>query len=189
MAETSDIAPAPVPPKPFGLVGVFDTTAGLYHACETLRDAGYVHFDALTPFPVHGLERAMGLKPSRMPWISLGGAAFGLGGMVLLAWWSQQEAYPGMIISGKQAFSWQAFVPLFFEMTVLFSSLATFFGLWGLNRQPQYFHPVMTHPRYGSATSDRFLIAVEARDAHFDEAATRSLLEELGATDVEAVYP
>jgi ActD protein len=171
------------------LVGVVDTTPQLFHACEALRDAGYRHFDAMTPFPVHGLERAMGLRPSRIPWISLAGAAFGFFGMVWLAWYSQEAAYPGQIISGKLQFSWQAFIPLFFEMTVLFSGLATFFGLWALNRQPQFFHPVFTHPLYGGATDNRFLVAVELRDPKYDPAATRALLEKHGVHDLLEVFP
>src|SRR5262245_53823981 len=102
--------------KTFGLVGVFDTPADIYHCCETLRDAGYKHFDACTPFPVHGLERAMGISPSRIPWISLAGGATGLGFMVWLAYYTQGVWYP-LNISGKVGFSWQAYVPLFFELT------------------------------------------------------------------------
>ena len=80
-------------------------------------------------------------------------------------------------------------MPLFFELTVLFCALFTFFGLWALNRQPQFFHPLFTHPKYGGATDDRFLIAVEARDPKYDPAKTRTLLEEHGGHDVEEVFP
>ena len=172
---------------PFGVVGVYDTPAAIYHACEALRDAGYKHFEAHTPFPVHGLERAMGLPDTRLPWISLLGGAFGLGGMVWLAWYVNVD-YP-LNISGKPPFSYQAFVPLFFEMMILFCALATFFGLWALCRLPAFFHPVMTHPRFHQASDDKFLISVEAKDPKFDRTATRQLLEKLGAHDVEEVFP
>jgi hypothetical protein len=174
--------------RPFAIVGVFDTPAQLFHACEELRDAGYQHFDAHTPFPVHGLERAMGLAPSRLPWIVLLGGFTGLFSMIALAWYTQGYDYP-LNISGKEPFSYQAFVPLFFELTVLFSALACFFGMWGMNRLPTYFHPVMQHPMFPRATDDKFLLSVESRDPKFDLAQTRELLEKVGAQDVAEVMP
>lgn len=174
--------------QPFALVGYFDTPAELYHACEELRDAGYKHFDAHTPFPVHGLEKAMGLPASKLPWIVLGGAFTGFSGAVALAYYTQQIAYPHLV-GGKESFSWQAFIPIFFELTVLFSAFATFFGLWALNKQPEYFHPVMQHPKFDRATDDKFFISVEARDPKFDRQATRELLGKLGLKDIEEVAP
>jgi hypothetical protein len=171
---------------PYGVVGVLDTPAAIYHACEALRDAGYKDFDAHTPFPVHGLERAMGLPDSKLPWFSFLGGAFGLCGMVWLSWYINAD-YP-LNISGKPSFSYQAFVPLFFEMMILFCALATFFGLWGLCRLPTFFHPVMTHPKFPLASDDKFLISVEAKDPKYDRTATRQLLEKLGAHDVEEVF-
>ncbi len=183
----SDIhAQTVVATKPFGVVAVFDTPGELYHACEALRDAGYKSFDAHTPFPVHGLEHAMGIPASKIPWISLAGGIFGLTGMIWLAYYSQQQAYP-LNISGKEPFSWQAFVPLFFEMTILFCALFTFFGLWGMNKLPTFWHPVMTHPKFPSATDDKFLISVEAKDPKYDLTATGALLAKHGAHDVEEV--
>jgi hypothetical protein len=167
---------------PYGVVGVFDTPIGILHACEELRDAGWKKIDALTPFPVHGLERAIGIRPTLMPWISLGGAAFGLFGMFALAAYVSFD-YP-LNISGKPIFSWQAYVPLFFELMVLFCSFATFFGVWGLCRLPTFFHPVMTHPMFPSATDDKFLIVVEAADPLYDATKVKALLEKLGAHDV-----
>jgi hypothetical protein len=170
---------------PYGLVGVLDSPGAIYHACEKLRDEGYNNFEAHTPFPVHGLENAMGIPASRVPWISLAGGIFGLSGMVLLAWYVAVD-YP-LNISGKAAFSWQVYVPLFFELMVLFASFGTFFGLWGLNRLPTFFHPVMQHPQFHRSSDDRFLIAVEAKDPRYDAEKTRALLEKLGATDITEV--
>ena len=174
--------------QPFALVGYFDTPADLYHACEGLRDAGYKHFDAHTPFPVHGLEKAMGLAPSKLPWVVLCGGLSGLLGAIALCFYTQKIAY-AHVIGGKEAFSYQAFIPIFFECTVLFSAFSTFFGLWAMNKQPEYFHPVMQHPRFDRATDDKFFISVEARDPKFDRAATRELLAKLGLQDIEEVAP
>ena len=170
---------------PYGLVGVTDTPAQIFEVCEKLRDSGYKHFEAHTPFPVHGLERAMGIPPSRVPWISLAGGAFGLLGMVALTYYTAID-YPWNI-SGKPAFSWQVYVPLFFEMMVLFSSFGTFFGMWGLNKLPTFFHPVMQHPMFHRASDDRFLIAVEAKDPSYDPVKTRALLEKMGVHDLAEV--
>jgi len=170
----------------YGLMGYFLTPAELYHACEALRDAGYKQFDAHTPFPVHGLERAMGLPPSRIPWIVLTGGFTGLSSALALAWYTQAYDYP-QNISGKLAWSYQAYIPIFFELTVLFSALFCFFGLWTINKQPTYSHPVDAHPSFHRATDDAFFIAVEAKDPKYDRVKTKKLLEELGAKELEEV--
>lgn len=170
---------------PWGMVGVFDSAQAIYHACEGVRDAGYKNWDAYTPFPVHGLEKAMGQKPTKMPWLSLGGGIFGLGFMLWLSWYCSWD-YP-FNISGKPVFSYQAYVPLYFELMILFCSFATFFGLWGMCRLPTFFHPVMTHPKFPVATDDRFLICIEAKDGQYEAEKVRALLEKLGAHDVQEV--
>ncbi|WP_437598410.1 DUF3341 domain-containing protein [Sorangium sp. So ce590] len=172
--------------SPFALMGYFTTPKEIYHACEALRDAGYSRFDAHTPFPVHGLERAMGLKASPLPWLVLGGGAAGLSGGILLAWYTQFYDYP-LIISGKPAFSYQAFIPIFFELTVLVAALTCFFGLFALGRLPSFFHPTMTHPSFPRATDDAFFISVEVSDPKFDASETRSLLQRVGAQGIREV--
>lgn len=174
--------------QPFALVGAWRTPGGLYHACEALRDAGYRNFDAHTPFAVHGLEKAMGLPPSRLPYLVLGcGILGGLGAFALQSW-VHLWGYP-QIISGKPFFAFQTYVPITFELTVLFAAFGTFFGVWGMSRLPRFFHPVMQHPSFAGASDDRFLVSVEAEDPKFDLSATRALLEELGASDVQEVLP
>ena len=175
-------------PRPFALVGAFATPAALYHACEALRDAGYRRFDAHTPFPVHGLERAMGLRPSPVPWIVLAGGLFGGLGAFALQSWVHLWGYP-QVISGKPFWAFQAYVPITFELTVLFAAFGGFFGVWGLSRLPRLFHPVMQHPAFAGASDDRFLVSVEADDAQFDAERTRALLVELGARDIDEVAP
>lgn len=173
---------------PFAVMGYFLTPGELYRACEALRDAGYRRFDAHTPFPVHGLEGAMGLRPSPLPWIVLGGGVSGLATGIALAWYTQAAAYP-LDISGKPPSSYQAYVPVIFELTVLFAALACFFGLWALNRLPAFYQPTMKHPSFPRATDDAFFVSVEARDPRFDARETRRLLEQLGAREVEEVAP
>ena len=174
--------------QPFALVGAFATPAAITRACAALHAAGYRRFDAHTPFPVHGLEKAMGLKASPLPWIVLGCAllggafAFGLQSWVHLFGYAQN-------ISGKPLFAYQAYVPVTFELTVLFAAFGTFFGVWGLSRLPRLFHPTMQHPSFTGASDDRFLVSVESDDGCFDRRGTRALLVELGAEEVQEVQP
>jgi hypothetical protein len=172
--------------RPYGLVAVFDSPAAITHACERLRDAGYRRFDAHTPFPVHGLERAMGLRPTRLPYLVLACAIVGGSGALGLQSWVHSFGY-AQNIAGKPFFALPAYVPVTFEITILLSAFGAFFGVWGLSRLPQLFHPVMRHPSFVRASDDRFLVSVEAADAKFDRAATEALLRDCGGTEVEEV--
>jgi hypothetical protein len=170
------------------IVCYFDTPAQLYSACEALRDAGYQHFDAHTPFPVHGLERAMGLRPTRLPWAILACGATGMASAILMQWWMSSVDYP-LNISGKPAASFQAWVPIIFELTVLLSAFGCFFGLWIANRLPKFYDAVMKHPSFHRATDDRFFVSVESREPQYDSKKTRELLEQLGAKEIAEVEP
>ena len=175
-------------PEVFAVVGVFDTPGALLRACEELRDEGYERFDAHTPFPVHGLERAMGLRATKVAWISLaGGILGGVGGFALQAW-TMGVDFP-QNLSGKPFFAFQAYVPITFEMTILFAAFGAFFGAWALNALPRLFHPVMQHPAFATASDDRFLVSVEARDPRFNLERTRALLAAQGATQIDEVRP
>ena len=170
----------------YGILAEFATPADLYHACERVRDAGFTRWDAHTPFPVHGLAGAMGLRRSPLPWIVLGmgltGAALGF----LLQWWVHASAYP-LVISGKPFFAWPAMVPITFEVAVLFGALGAVFGMLGLNRLPMHHHPLFQSKVFERATDDAFFISIESWDPRFDPSATRTLLESLGARSVELI--
>jgi hypothetical protein len=170
----------------FGALAEFATPAELYHACEGVRDAGYTRWDAHAPFPVHGLERAMGLKASRLPWVvlvmALGGAAAGMG----LQGWVSTVAYP-LVISGKPFFSWPAFVPVTFELAVLGGALGAVFGMFAMNQLPTLHHPLFASKRFERASDDGFFISIESWDPRFDRDRTVDLLRRLGAQEVELV--
>jgi len=177
-----------MPEKPFAVVGSFDTPAKLYSACEAIRDAGFQKFDAHTPFPVHGLERAMGVRPTRLPWIVLACGLTGLVGAFTMQWWMGGIDYP-MVVSGKPPFAAQSSVPIGFELTVLLSAFGCFFGMWASNGLPRFYHPIMKYSAFTRASDDRFLISVEASDPKFESAKVRQMLSELGAEQVEEVTP
>jgi len=172
--------------KTWGLLAEFETPQSIYTACEGVRDEGFRHWDAMTPFPVHGLDRAMGLKASKVPWIVLGMAVFGMLAGFTLQWWTTAIDYP-IMIAGKPFFSWPAWIPVTFELTILFGSFGAVFGMFGLNRIPTFNHPVFNSERFLRVTDDRFFIAIEARDPLYDAKKTKKLLQKLGATHVEEV--
>jgi molybdopterin-containing oxidoreductase family membrane subunit len=168
----------------YGILAEFATPADLFHACERVRDAGYTRWDAHSPFPVHGVEGAMGLRRSPLPWIVLAmgltGAAVGFG----LQWWVHSSAYP-LVISGKPYFAWPAMIPVTFELGVLFAAFGAVFGMLGLNRLPMHNHPLFQSKVFERVTDDAFFISIESWDPRFDPSATGKLLESLGARRVE----
>ncbi len=168
----------------YGILAEFATPADLYQACERVRDEGFTRWDAHTPFPVHGLDKAMGLPRSPLPWIvlvmGLTGAALGFG----LQAWVHTSAYP-LVISGKPFFSWPAFIPITFEVAVLFAAFGAVFGMLGLNRLPMHHHPLFQSRVFERASDDAFFISIESWDPRFDPSATGKLLESLGARSVE----
>lgn len=170
----------------FGLLAEYDSASALFHACEKVRDAGYKKWDAHSPFPVHGIEAAMGLGRSRLPYVTL---IFGLTGVIggmTLQIWANAIAYP-MIISGKPFFNWQPYVPITFECGILLAALSTVFGMFAFNKLPMLFHPLFGADRFEKVTDDAFFISVEAWDPKFDAAATKQLLASTGATRVQLV--
>ena len=174
-----------VPPGPvYGILAEFRTPAELYHACERVRDAGFTRWDAHTPFPVHGLDKAMGLKRSPLPWIVLGLGLTGASLGFALQWWVHGVAYP-LVISGKPYFSWPAFIPVTFEVGVLFAALGAVFGMFGLNRLPMHHHPLFRSSVFERVTDDAFFISIESWDPQFDPSATGTLLKSVGARRVE----
>jgi hypothetical protein len=173
-------------PKHYGMLAEFRTTHDLYHACEAVRDAGYTSWDAHCPFPVHGLERAMGLKTSPLPFVAFGAGVTGAGLAMLLQWWTSAVDYK-LVISGKPFFSWPAFIPVTFELGVLFGSLGSLLGMLAVNQLPRHHHPLFSSKRFERATDDRFFISIETSDPKFDPEATRQLLEGLHPVAIEMV--
>ena len=170
----------------YGVLAEFATPADLYHACERVRDEGYTRWDAHTPFPVHGLASAMGLRRSPLPWIVLVAGLTGAAVGFLLQWCVHVEAYP-LVISGKPYNAWPAFIPITFELAVLFAALGAVLGMLGLNRLPMHYHPLFRSKVFERVTDDAFFISIESWDPRFDPSATRTLLESLGARGVELV--
>ena len=171
-------------PTTWGLLAQYETTAAIYHAAERVRDAGYARWDACAPFPVHGLDKAMGVKASKLPWAVFIIGLTGSLSMIGFEIWASVYDYP-IIVGGKPLFSIPAFVPIWYEFTVLSSCLTVFFGNWFFCRLPQLYHPAFKSKAFERVTDDKFFIMIEASDARFDLEKTRALLKDTGATQVE----
>lgn len=190
------ISPPKEAGKLYGLMAEFTTPADIVHAAEKVRDAGFKWWDCHTPFPVHGLDKAMGVRPTILPVIvffcGMTGTCLALAmqiltnatGIDLSAFWL--HGYPFMI-SGKPLISLPAFIPVTFELTVLLSALGTVLFLLLLNGLPRLYHPLFKSVRFARATDDRFFVVIEARDPKFSPTRTEEFLKSLHPVSIEAV--
>lgn len=170
--------------RPWGLLAEFETPGELLHAAEAVREKGYTRWDCYSPFPVHGLDRAMGLRDTRLPWVVLVGGVAGCGTAILMQWWMNAVDYP-LLISGKPLFSLPANIPVAFELTVLFSAVTAFLAMFLFNGLPRLFHPTFRSERFRKVTDDRFFITIEAVDPRFDAERTSELLRAAGGKHLE----
>lgn len=206
------VAPAPNPHVPtpgsprtrrrklYGLLAEFETPAAIYHAAERVRAEGYRWWDCHTPFPVHGLDKAMGVKPTILPILVFLCGATGMIIGILLQWYTNAMSFeffavPGVtiqgyqfMISGKPFASVPAWIPVVFELTVLLASVGCVLLLLLLCGLPRLYHPLFRVPRFARATDDRFFVLIEARDPQFYREKTEQLLQSLDPIAVEEVF-
>ncbi len=166
-----------------GLIARFDTPAAVMHAAEQVRDAGYTKWDVVTPFPIHGMDGAMGLRRSRVPRFTLAGGITGFTGGMLMIWWMGAVDYP-LVVGGKPLFSPMFAFPVTYELTILLSAFGTIFGMFLLNRLPMHYHPVLKYERVNRATDDAFFVVLESRDPKFSRAGALQLLQKTGALEI-----
>lgn len=172
----------------YGYLAEFKSASALYKAAEKVRDAGFRKWDCYSPYPVHGLDDAMGLKRSILPWFVFFGGITGLATGFALAYLTQVIIYPTVVqAKPTNIYSIPAFFPVMFELTILFSAFAVLFGLLGLIQLPRLNHPLFASKQFHRATDDGFFIAIEARDAKFSPEGTRDLLAEIGGDNIELV--
>lgn len=183
-----------------GVIGEFSDVTSAVRCARAVRDAQYTKFDVLSPFPIHGIDEAMGIKPTILPWIVLICGTTGcLTGIVLTIYtmaappdlalpspWGPTPGYQ-FPISGKPLLSIPAFIPVIFELTILLSAFGAVFGMLLLNRLPMMYRPLFKVPSVRRATEDRIVIVVEAIDPKFDVNEVSALLKANGARDVRSV--
>lgn len=170
--------------QPYGLIATFETTADVYHAAEQVRDAGYKNWDCITPFPIHGLDKAMGLKRSIVPRISLAGGITGFCTGMSMIWWTGAVDYK-LVVGGKPYFSPMFAFPVSYELTILFTAFATIGGMLFLNGLPMHYHPVLKYENIKCGMDDTFFIVIESRDPRFNLGNTKALLAKAGGKDIK----
>ena len=173
----------------YGLMAEFNDVTTLVTAAERATAEGYKKVDAFTPFPVHELFHALHADDKRLPFIVLlagiTGAFAGFG----LCYWVSAIAYP-LNIGGRPFNSWPSFIPVTFEVTILFAAFTAVLGMIMLNGLPMPYHPVFNVPRFAArASQDGLFLAIEADDPKFDRVKTRALLQDLGAKEINEIEP
>ncbi len=190
------------PQKLHGIIAEFETVNDTVRAAKKTKAEGFKHWDVHSPFPIHGIDAAIGIRPTILPWIvlicgltgTIVGISLAVGTMA-----TDSIDLPGLpgaaapirgykfLISGKPFNSFPAFIPVIFETTILLSAFGAVFGMLLLNRLPKLANPLLKSMNFRRSTADRFFIEVEARDRRFDKDKTAEFLKGLGATSVELI--
>lgn len=182
----SPAPPAQAEPTSRGLVASFSSVDAVLQAVRLVRDQGLRRVDVHSPHPIHGLDDALGLKGSPLPWGAIAGAAVGFGGGVWMAWWMNAIDYP-FLISGKPLFSIIPSLPVAFELAILLSAFAVVGGTLLFGGLPRLSNPRFRVPAFSRATNDRYLLAVDAADEQFEADRLQPLLRQAGAESVDHI--
>ena len=170
----------------YGILAEFSNPGTLLHAAQSVHEAGYSHFDTHSPFPIHGMDKAMGLGNSLIGWITLCGGIAGLSLATWMQWWMGKVDY-AMNISGKPFFAVEPSIPVMFELTVLLAALATVAGMFALNGLPRPYNPLFYSTEFLRVTDDAFFLHVAASDEKFENGTTSQMLKDLGALHIETI--
>ena len=162
----------------YGLMAAFGDEESLMDAVRRTRGAGYEHIDAYSPFPVEGLAEALGPRRNWVPAITLVGGILGLLTGYFLQYWAAAIAYP-INVGGRPLNSWPMFVPITYEVTILFAAWTALIGMLILNGLPRPYHPTFNVPEFARASQDRFFVVVEADDPQYEYSGTRAFLQDL----------
>ena len=169
-----------------GIIAEFEQPEQLLAAARTAWQTGYRRMDAYSPYAVEGLAEAIGFHKTRVPLIMLLGGICGALTAYGMQWYSAVLDYP-LNVGGRPPHSWPAFVPITFELTVLFASIAGVIGMLALNGLPKPYHPVFNAPGFKLASQTRFFLCIEARDPQFDVEKVRAFLATLAPLKIMEV--
>jgi mono/diheme cytochrome c family protein len=172
----------------YSYTGIFETPDDIIHAAEKVSKDGYTKYDVNTPYPLHGMNKAMNLPPSKLGYLSLVVGLSGALAALLTMYWMSAVDYP-IIVGGKPLFSFPAYVPVMFEVTVLSASIATVLGmLFIFFKLPNNSHPLQGTEYMKMVSSDKYGISISADDPKFDESVIKNLLSQLHAKHITAIY-
>jgi hypothetical protein len=169
----------------YGLALEFDSPAVVVEAARKLRERGFAHFEVYSPYPIKELDEVVP-SDNFVPMMVLTGGVLGAITAQVMEYYVAAYEYP-INVGGRPLNSWPSFIPITFELTVLFASLAAFFGMLWLAGLPLLHHPVFNFPEFARASSDRFFLIIEARDLEFDSEARKREINELGALSIREV--
>jgi len=181
--------------KPALYLAEYDSPNAIARAAMRVRDAGYQRWDCHTPYAMHGMDEAMGLKPTRIGFISFIFGMLGVATAFAMMQYTNGLAfnfldigwgYP-LVVGGKPPGAFPSMVPIMFELGVLLCGFATLFGLLGLIKLPMHNHPIFESDRFEAASDDKFFISIEASDQKFDLERTKALLETTGPSHLELI--
>ena len=175
-------------PALHGVMAEFDNPTSLVEAARRTYDEGYRRFESYSPYPVHEVFDAMHIRDKRVSLFVLIGGLTGLCTGLGLQIWVSAIAYP-LNVGGRPFISWPMFIPVTFELTILFGAFAAVFGMLGLNGLPMPYHPVFNVDRFEHASRDKFFLLVESTDPKFDRRQTLELLKGLNASEINEVQP
>ena len=170
----------------YAAVGEFSDENELLEAIGKIRRLGYSKLEAYTPFAIHGIDEALGAKPSKLGWFVFCCGLFGCSAAATFIWWAGAISYP-LIVGGKPLFAFTFSIPIMFEMMILFSAFGSLYGMLGINRLPQLYHSIFNYSRAERISDDGFMLAIEASDPRFDADECVEALENAGASFVEVV--
>jgi len=175
--------------KVYGIGAEFQTVGDLLHAAEQVRDAGFKRWDVHSPFPIHGMDKAMGLGKSWLSSAVFIGGFVGFLTAVVLEFYPTSIEYP-LIVHGKPTglMAVPAFFPIMFELTILLSAFTAVAALCIWTQLPKWYHPIFNWDRFTRSTDNGYFLVIEARDPKFSEAKTRQFIEEIGGAHITLVH-
>ena len=173
--------------KLYGVLAEFRNPKELIDAAKVVNKNGYRNFDTFSPFPIHGMDKAMSIPKSKLGWIVIGHGLLGFTGALAMISWMMVVDYP-LNISGKTLMNIPAWIPVTFELTVLLSAFGAVFGMFFLNGLPRFNHPLFNSDNFKKATDDGFFVCIESEDPQFESEKVQKLLADAGATNIEEIY-
>jgi len=170
----------------YGVLAEVRNPKELIDIARTVNKNGYKKYDTFSPFPIHGMDKAMSLQKSKLGWIVLSHGLVGFIGGFSMIYYMMVVDYP-LIIGGKPLMNIPAWIPVIFELTILLSAFGAVFGMFFLNGLPKLNHPLFTSENFKKATDDGFFICIEADDPQFETEKVSKLLADAGATNIEEI--
>ena len=173
--------------KQYGILAEFRNPKELIDAAKLINEKGFKYYDTFSPFPIHGMDKAMNLAKSKLGWIVAVHGTLGLSAGFAMIYYMMVVDYP-LNISGKTLMNIPAWIPVIFELTILLSAFGAVFGMFFLNGLPKLNHPLFNSENFKKATDDGFFVCIESEDPQYEEEKVKTLLKDAGGTNIETIF-